>query len=193
MSDFNPPPPQIDMVGLLMQLLGSGGIGTTDKYGGQELYDVDVANKEGTLFGKQNNLLGSNLFGGLIPGNALTGIIGRASGGNITAGQPYLVGENGPELFTPGSSGTMSNSRAFGELRSTLDTFGDGAPDLSDDMGEPGPIQIDYSGAVLNFNGDQYVAREDVPRIVDQAVKQSYGYTQNRLRSRPTDRRRLGM
>lgn len=65
MSDFNPPPPQIDMVGLLMQLLGSGGIGTTDKYGEQELYDVDVANKEGTLFGKQNNLLGSNLFGGL--------------------------------------------------------------------------------------------------------------------------------
>jgi len=135
----------------------------------------------------------NSLFGGLIPGGLFTGLTGRASGGNVTSGQPYLVGENGPELFSPGQSGTISNSRAFGELRGTLDTFGRGAPDLSDDMGEPGPVQVDYSGAVLNFNGDQYVAQEDVPKIVDQAVKQSYGYTQNRLRTRPGDRRKLGM
>ena len=135
----------------------------------------------------------SRLVSGIIPGGLFTGLTGRASGGNVTSGQPYLVGENGPELFSPGQSGTISNSRAFGELRSTLDTFGQGAPDMSDDMGEPGPVQVEYSGAVLNFNGSEYVSKEDVPRIVDQAVKQSYGYTQNRLRSRPTDRRKLGM
>jgi len=35
------------------------------------------------------------------------GILGRASGGSVVAGQPFLVGEKGPELFMPGQSGTI--------------------------------------------------------------------------------------
>ena len=31
--------------------------------------------------------------------------VGRAEGGPVSAGKPYLVGEKGPELFVPGSSG----------------------------------------------------------------------------------------
>jgi hypothetical protein len=31
----------------------------------------------------------------------------RASGGPVSSGQPYLVGEEGPELIVPGSSGTV--------------------------------------------------------------------------------------
>lgn len=38
----------------------------------------------------------SNIFGG-----------GKASGGPVTAGTAYLVGESGPELFAPSSSGTI--------------------------------------------------------------------------------------
>ena len=34
----------------------------------------------------------------------------RASGGPVRRGQPYLVGEQGPELFIPGSSGGISPS-----------------------------------------------------------------------------------
>ncbi len=34
-------------------------------------------------------------------------IVGLASGGPATAGKPYIVGENGPELFVPKSSGTV--------------------------------------------------------------------------------------
>ena len=159
--------------------------------GSKDLSDAlaDVAQRLGDIL---LNAALSNLFGGLVPGGALTGLVGRASGGNVTSGQPYLVGENGPELFSPGQSGTISNNKAFGELRSTLDTFGQGAPDMTDDLPAP-DFRVDYSGATLNFNGSEYVSKEDVPRIVNQAVKQSYGYTQNRLRSRPTDRRRLGM
>jgi hypothetical protein len=33
---------------------------------------------------------------------------GRASGGSVFGGHPYLVGENGPELMIPGSSGSVS-------------------------------------------------------------------------------------
>lgn len=37
---------------------------------------------------------------------------GRAAGGPVGAGQPYMVGERGPEMFVPGKSGTvMSNQR----------------------------------------------------------------------------------
>jgi hypothetical protein len=32
---------------------------------------------------------------------------GRATGGPVTAGQPYIVGEMGPELFVPGNSGSI--------------------------------------------------------------------------------------
>lgn len=44
-----------------------------------------------------------NVFGG-----------GRAAGGPVSAGTTYLVGERGPELFTPGSSGNIIPNGAGG-------------------------------------------------------------------------------
>jgi tape measure domain-containing protein len=38
---------------------------------------------------------------------------GRAAGGPVTAGQPVLVGERGPELFIPGASGRIQNNSAM--------------------------------------------------------------------------------
>jgi len=37
--------------------------------------------------------------------------IARQHGGPVSAGSPYLVGERGPELFVPGSSGQVVNNR----------------------------------------------------------------------------------
>jgi hypothetical protein len=45
----------------------------------------------------------SSVFGG-----------GRASGGSVTGGTSYLVGEKGAELFTPGSSGTITPNGGLG-------------------------------------------------------------------------------
>ena len=39
---------------------------------------------------------------------------GRASGGPVSSGQTYMVGEAGPELFTPTQSGTITPSGEFG-------------------------------------------------------------------------------
>lgn len=40
---------------------------------------------------------------------------GRASGGPVSQGTPYVVGEQGPELFVPSKSGTIiSNDKAMG-------------------------------------------------------------------------------
>ena len=33
---------------------------------------------------------------------------GKARGGPVSAGQPYIVGEEGPELFTPGRNGSIT-------------------------------------------------------------------------------------
>ena len=37
----------------------------------------------------------------------------RAAGGPVSAGQPVLVGERGPELFIPGASGSIRNNSAM--------------------------------------------------------------------------------
>lgn len=50
-----------------------------------------------------------NFFGGL-----LKGITGKAAGGPVMGGTPYLVGERGPELFVPRSSGTIMPNGAGG-------------------------------------------------------------------------------
>ena len=42
------------------------------------------------------------------------GIRQRANGGSVTSGQPYLVGERGPELFMPGRSGGIASAGSFG-------------------------------------------------------------------------------
>jgi phage-related minor tail protein len=63
------------------------------------------------LFGSvANGGLGSGVIGGLsslISG--LLGVPGRATGGPVSAGRPYLVGERGPELFVPSSSGRVEH------------------------------------------------------------------------------------
>ena len=42
-------------------------------------------------------------------GSLLGGVLGqRAEGGPVMAGERYLVGERGPEVFTPGQSGAVS-------------------------------------------------------------------------------------
>ena len=35
----------------------------------------------------------------------------KAAGGPVSAGMPYLVGERGPELFTPSTSGNITNAQ----------------------------------------------------------------------------------
>ena len=45
------------------------------------------------------------IIAALVGGLALGSVFGRASGGQVRDGQPYLVGERGAELFTPNSSG----------------------------------------------------------------------------------------
>jgi hypothetical protein len=56
------------------------------------------------LGAKVGNFIGDiNPFGGA-----------RAAGGPVSMGRTYLVGEKGPELFSPGSNGTIIPNKALG-------------------------------------------------------------------------------
>lgn len=60
-------------------------------------------------------------------GGAISGLF-RASGGPVTGGMPYIVGERGPELFVPRSSGTVVPNHelgvASGETSITVNNYG---------------------------------------------------------------------
>ena len=60
---------------------------------------------------------------------SLLGVPGRATGGPVSAGRAYRVGENGPELFVPAASGRVE-AAAGGGARSiaiTVNVQGGGA------------------------------------------------------------------
>ena len=40
--------------------------------------------------------------------------VGKALGGAVGAGRPYMVGERGPELFVPGAQGNIVPNNAMG-------------------------------------------------------------------------------
>lgn len=57
----------------------------------------------------------TGLFGSKIQTSLLTPIAGaRALGGPVMSGRPYLVGEKGPELFTPRSMGRITPNNELG-------------------------------------------------------------------------------
>lgn len=63
------------------------------------------------------SLLGGSGSGGGL-GEALAGLVGglpgRATGGPVSPGRAYVVGERGPELFVPSSSGRVEAGGAGG-------------------------------------------------------------------------------
>ncbi len=65
----------------------------------------------GALFGGGGG--GGGLFGSLASVvGSLFGAPGRATGGPVSAGRPYRVGERGPELFVPTSAGRIETGAA---------------------------------------------------------------------------------
>lgn len=62
-----------------------------------------------TLFGGADGALG---LGGLL--GSVLGLPGRATGGPVSPGRGYLVGERGPELFVPTSAGRIEAAGSGG-------------------------------------------------------------------------------
>ena len=63
----------------------------------------------------------SSLLSGLFPGTTKIGkFLGFANGGRPPVGQPSIVGERGPELFVPGSAGSIIPNNQLGGSNTTI-------------------------------------------------------------------------
>jgi hypothetical protein len=80
---------------------------------------VDLIDNNKDIFAAQS---------GLIP-FVIGKLAGRASGGPVTSGSSYIVGERGPELFTPNSSGMITPNNRLGSGGSTININVTGAID----------------------------------------------------------------
>lgn len=56
----------------------------------------------------------SNIGGGF--GSFISGVFGRAQGGPVDRGRPFVVGESGPELFVPNIAGRVVNARQTAQM-----------------------------------------------------------------------------
>ncbi len=67
----------------------------------------------GVIFSGQS---GDGGIGGILSGavGGLLGLPGRATGGPVSPGQAYLVGERGPEVFIPTNAGQIQDNGAGG-------------------------------------------------------------------------------
>lgn len=85
---------------------------TSGKFGFDDLRRVALASLADIAAGAVRSDLGA-LFGGGSGGilsslsSLFGGAPGRATGGPVTGGRPYMVGERGPELFVPAAAGRI--------------------------------------------------------------------------------------
>ena len=76
----------------------------------------------------------------------LSGLQFKAAGGPVMAGGSYIVGEKGPELFTPGTSGNITPNGGFGGANITVNVNG-GDPNsivraLQQYVRQSGPVPV---------------------------------------------------
>ena len=106
-------------------------------------------------------------------GNFLSGLF-KADGGPVAGGQPYIVGEQGPEWFVPNGAGTIiPNGKSPGTTAS---------PDGGDSSSGQAPININFSVRAMDARSFQSAMVQNkavVVGIVNQALNMRgrYGIT----------------
>lgn len=150
---------------------------------GNMLIMYGIAQALGALGGGANNPQG--IFSFLARG---FGFQGRAGGGAVSGRQPYLVGERGPELFVPGTGGSVVPTS---DLRSAMGS----AP------GSNGAPVLNMSFETTSINGVEYVSREQLEAAMAATRRQAardgaqrgMTMTLDRLQQSPNARRRVGI
>ena len=134
---------------------------------------------------KSANLPTTNLFSGgagYIPFGA------RATGGPVNRNSSYLVGEQGPELFTPNQAGRISSTS---DTRSLLgrSPVGQGAPAMN------------FTFETTNFGGKEFVDREQLEaamavtrrQAANDGASRGMNMTLDKMQHSPSTRRRVGI
>lgn len=93
------------------------------KFGFDDLKKVALTALGEIANASMRNAFGSSGGGGLVGGigailssalGSALGLPGRATGGPVSGGRPYLVGERGPELFVPQGAGRIETGGGGG-------------------------------------------------------------------------------
>jgi tape measure domain-containing protein len=116
------------------------------------------------------------------------GTKGKANGGPVNAGRPYMVGERGPELFVPSSNGGVMRNEDMRQLmgRSPASAV---AP------------QMNFSFETTNIGGTEYVSREQLEaamattrrQAANDGAKRGMNMTLDKMQNSPRTRSRIGI
>lgn len=111
-----------------------------------EIASQAITSGIGSLFGPAQSSGGG--LGGLLSGalGSLLGLPGRATGGPVSPGSAYIVGERGPEVFVPTSAGRVETGGS-GRARDVRVSISMPAP-----RGTDVPAMLQRSGRQLASN-----------------------------------------
>ena len=145
------------------------------------------------------------------------GIGYRANGGPVNENAPYIVGENGPELFVPGKSGTVVNNSDFADAAAAMTGASQAFTDSGEAMAmatatrsantaaaaEASAMQTAetyFANGKSTISFDTYrvgemdvVTREDAIKIGMQSAKKAEANVYKGLRNMPAVRGRTGV
>lgn len=114
------------------------------------------------------------------------GFGGRAGGGPVSANQPYIVGERGPELFVPGASGGITSNH---DMRSMMSRQRNTAPAMN------------FTFETTNIGGQEFVSREQLEaamavtrrQAASDGAQRGMNMTLDKMQQSPATRRRVGI
>ena len=112
----------------------------------------------------------------------------RANGGPAKGGQPYMVGERGPELFVPGQSGGVMRNEDMRSLMGRSPASG-------------GAASMNFSFETTSIGGTEYVSREQLESAMavtrkqasNDGAKRGMNMTLDKMQNSPRTRTRIGL
>lgn len=142
------------------------------------------------------NMGGENYFSP-ITGKGVAGPnFGLAEGGYVNGPTNALIGEGGePEYVIPESK--MDNAMARWSGGSSGDSVvqdgaGGGGNSFMGDSSDFNP-NITINGGVMNFGGEEYIKRSEVPMLIKQSARAGEEQALRKLRMSPSARRKVGL
>ena len=118
-----------------------------------------------------------------------SGLFGRANGGPVNAGRPYMVGERGPELFVPGQSGGIMRNEEMRRLMGRSPAGAGSQPSMN------------FTFETTNIGGTEYVSREQLEsamattrrQAANDGARRGMSMTLDKMQNSPRTRSRIGI
>jgi hypothetical protein len=130
-------------------------------------------------------------------------LVGKAVGGPVAGGTPYMVGEKGPELFVPGSSGTIIPADTTAAMtryqRQTASTGGAAGGAAGDAGASPASWAMNFE--TTQFLGQDWVSKDQLmaamaateKRATAAGAKAGAQQVATKMRTSPAFRRQVGV